>query len=211
MASALALKRLISSNVLPSALRVIRPIGVVPSTSRLFNTNTLREFNEEDDERDLSDDSGHVHSLSRRGDGFFSDVFDPFSPTRSLSSVLNMMNPCMMNPFLSASRGMGGGLRRSWDAKETEDALNLRIDIPGLGKEDVKVSVEQNTLIIKGESAKKSEDEGSSGRYTSRISLPEKIYKMDQIKAEMKNGVLKVVVPKINEEEKSNVIQVQID
>ncbi|XVE52298.1 hypothetical protein DITRI_Ditri02bG0111600 [Diplodiscus trichospermus] len=124
-----------------------------------------------------------------------------------------MMDQFMTNPFLFASRCMGGGLRRSWDAKETEDALNLRIDMPGLGKEDVKVSVEQNTLIIKGKSAKKSEDEDSSGKYTNRINLPEKIYKMDQIKAEMKNGVgvLKVLVPKIKEEEKSNVIQVQID
>nr|KJB51436.1 hypothetical protein B456_008G216100 [Gossypium raimondii] len=137
-------------------------------------------------------------------------VFDPFAPTRSLSQVLNMMDQFMESPFLSASRGMGGGLRRSWDAKETEDALNLRIDMPGLGKEDVKVSVEQNTLVIKGE-AKESEEEENGGRYTSRIHLPEKVYKTDQIKAEMKNGVLKVVVPKMKEEERNDVIQVQID
>lgn len=102
--------------------------------------------------------------------------------------------------------------RRSWDAKETEDALNLRIDMPGLGKEDVKVCVEHNNLIIKGDGEKESEDEetGGSGRYTSRIQLPDKIYKIDQIKAEMKNGVLKVVVPKIKEEERNDVIQVQV-
>ncbi|XVF11195.1 hypothetical protein REPUB_Repub08aG0005000 [Reevesia pubescens] len=211
MACSLVLKRLVSSNVLPSSLRVIRPMAVAPSTSRLFNTNAMSEFDDDGDERDLSDERRHVRSLSRRGDSFFSDVFDPFSPTRSLSQVLNMMDQFMENPLLSASRGMGGGLRKSWDAKETEDALNLRIDMPGLGKEDVKVSVEQNTLIIKGESAKESEDEDTAGKYTSRIHLPEKIYKVDQIKAEMKNGVLKVVVPKIKEEERSDAIQVQID
>ncbi|KAK6250437.1 Alpha crystallin/Hsp20 domain - like 8 [Theobroma cacao] len=211
MASSLALRRLVSSNILPSSMRVIRPIATSPYTSRLFNTNAMREFDDRGDERDLNDDRRQVRSLSRRGDGFFSDVFDPFSPTRSLSQVLNMMDQFMENPFLSASRGMGGGLRRSWDAKETEDALNLRIDMPGVGKEDVKVSVEQNTLIIKGEAAKESEDEESGGKYTSRIHLPEKIYKTDQIKAEMKNGVLKVVVPKIQEEERSDVIQVQIE
>ncbi|XP_021286539.1 23.6 kDa heat shock protein, mitochondrial [Herrania umbratica] len=211
MASFLALKRLVSSNIVPSSMCVIRPIATAPYTSRLFNTNSMREFDGDGDERDLNDDRRHVRSLSRRGDGFFSDVFDPFSPTRSLSQVLNMMDQFMENPFLSASRGMGGGLRRSWDAKETEDALNLRIDMPGLGKEDVKVSVEQNTLIIKGEAANESEDEETGGKYTSRIHLPEKIYKTDQITAEMKNGVLKVVVPKIQEEERSDVIQVQID
>ncbi|KAK8657891.1 hypothetical protein V6N13_036110 [Hibiscus sabdariffa] len=208
--ASLALKRLVSSNILPSSSRLVRPMAVAPSTSRLFNTNAVREFDEEGDERDLSDDRRHVRSLSRHGDGLFSDVFDPFSPTRSLSQVLNMMNHFMENPFVSASRGMGGGLRRSWDAKETEDALNLRIDMPGLGKEDVKVSVEQNALVIRGE-AKESKEEETEGRYTSRIHLPEKVYKMDQIKAEMKNGVLKVVVPKIKEEERNDVIQVQIN
>lgn len=211
MASSLVLKRLVSSNFVPSSMRVIRPMAIAPSTSRLFNTNAVREFKEDGDEHDLSDDRRYARSLSRRGDGFFSDVFDPFSPTRSLSQVLNMMDQFMENPFLSASRDMGGGLRRSWDARETEDALNLRIDMPGLGKEDVKLSVEQNTLIIKGEGLKESEDEETGGRYTSRIHLPEKVYKTDEIKAEMKNGVLKVVVPKIKEEERNDVIQVQVN
>ncbi|XP_022736281.1 23.6 kDa heat shock protein, mitochondrial-like [Durio zibethinus] len=211
MASSLALKRLVCSNILPSSMRVLRPTTVAPYTSRLFNTNAIREFNDDGDERDLDDESRTVRSLSRRGDGFFPDVFDPFSPTRSLSQVLNMMDQFMDNPLLSASRGMGGGIRRNWDAKETEDSLNLRIDMPGLGKEDVKISVEQNTLIIMGEGAKESEDEVNAGRYTSRIHLPEKIYKTDQIKADMKNGVLKVVVPKIKEEERNDVIQVRID
>lgn len=138
------------------------------------------------------------------------DVFDPFAPTRSLSQVLNMMDQFMKSPFLSASRGMGGGLCRTWDAKETEDALNFRIDMPGLGKEDVKVSVEQNTLVIEGE-AKESDEEENGPMYTSRIRLPENVYKTHQINAEMKNGVLKVVVPKMKEEERNDVIQVQID
>ncbi|XWS36949.1 hypothetical protein CRYUN_Cryun19dG0001700 [Craigia yunnanensis] len=210
MAYSLALKRLVSTNILPSSMRVIRPMAIASSTSRLFNTNAMREFDDEGDERELNDDRRHVRSVSRCGDGFLTDVFDPISPTRSLSQVLNMMDKFMENPFLSASRGMGGVLRRSCDAKETQEALNLRIDMPGLGKEDVKVSVEQNTLIIKGEGAKEYEDEDTAVRFTSRILLP-KIYKTDQIKAEMKNGVLKVVVPKIKEGGRNDVIQVQVD
>ncbi|RHN40637.1 putative small heat shock protein HSP20 [Medicago truncatula] len=62
-----------------------------------------------------------------------------------------MVDQLMDNPFLSASRGIGdSGVRRGWDAKETEDCLLLRLDMPGLGKEDVKFSVEQNTLTITG-------------------------------------------------------------
>lgn len=103
------------------------------------------------------------------------------------------------------------GVRRGWDARETEDALHLRVDMPGLGKEDVKISVEQNTLIIKGEGAKEGDEEESARRYTSRIDLPDKLYKIDQIRAEMKNGVLKVVVPKMKEEERKDVISVKVE
>lgn len=49
--------------------------------------------------------------------------------------------------------------RRAWDVKEEDDALYVRIDLPGLGKEDVKVSVEWNTLIIKGEGEQESESD----------------------------------------------------
>lgn len=121
------------------------------------------------------------------------------------------MDQFMENPFLAASRGMGAGLRRGWEVKETDDALNLRIEMPGLGKEDVKVTVEQNTLIIKGEGAKEEDDEESGKRYSSRIDLPEKLYMTNNIKAEMKNGVLKVVVPKVTEEERRDVRQIVVE
>nr|KJB72077.1 hypothetical protein B456_011G157000 [Gossypium raimondii] len=85
MASSLALKRLVSSNILPSSLRV----AIAPSISRLFNTNAA-----------TPDD----HDDRRRADGFFPDMFDPLSPTRSL----NMMDQVKGNRFLSTSRDIPG-------------------------------------------------------------------------------------------------------
>lgn len=205
MASSLAVKRFLSSSLL-------RPLRPVASVSRSFNTNAMRHFDDSaSDDRNLERSDRNLPRTARRDD-FFSDVFDPFSPSRSLSQVLNLMDQFMENPYISASRGIGAGIRRGWDARETEDALLLRVDMPGLGKEDVKVSVEQNTLTIKGEGGKESEDdEEGARRYSSRIDLPEKLYKVDQIKAEMKNGVLKVVVPKMKEEERNDVFSVKVD
>ena len=121
------------------------------------------------------------------------------------------MDQFMENPYLAASRGIGAvGTRRGWDVKETDDALLLRMDMPGLDKEDVKVSVEQNTLTVKGE-GKDSEDEDGGRRFSTRLDLPPTIYELDSIKAEMKNGVLKLVVPKVKEEEKKNVFEVKVD
>ncbi|WJX49742.1 Heat shock 22 kDa protein, mitochondrial [Trifolium repens] len=211
MASSIAVKRFLSStNLLSKSLR-----PVTSTASRSFNTNAMRQYDEHSDDRNVDIDRRSDRSFPRtRRDDLFSDVFDPFSPTRSLSQVLNMVDQLMDNPFLSATRGIGaGGVRRGWDAKETEDALHLRVDMPGLSKEDVKISVEQNTLTIKGEGAKESEEEEEGvRRFSSRIDLPEKLYKIDQIKAEMKNGVLKVIVPKMmKEEERNDVINVKVE
>jgi HSP20 family protein len=140
------------------------------------------------------------------------DVLDPFYPTRSLSQVLNLMEQFMENPFVAASQGLGAGPRRGFDVKEDDNALYIRMDMPGVGKENVKVSVEQNTLIIKGEAEKESEEGEESGRrYSSRLDLPPILYKLDSVRAEMKNGVLKVLVPKVKEEERKNVLQVKVD
>lgn len=119
----------------------------------------------------------------------------------------------MDSPFLS--RGMGSPSRGRWDAKEDDDTLLLRMDMPGLGKEDVKISVQQNSLIIKGEAEKESgdneEDDSGTRRYSSRIDLPPNLYKIDGIKAEMKNGVLKIIVPKVKEEERKDAFHVTVE
>ncbi|CAM0906753.1 unnamed protein product [Alopecurus aequalis] len=87
--------------------------------------------------------------------------------------------------------------------------------MPGLGKENVKVSAEKNNVVIKGEVEKKPWDGDKDGapvsRYSRRIELLTGAFKMDKIKAEMKDGVLRVTVPKVKEEERKDVFQVQVE
>ncbi|PIN07584.1 Molecular chaperone (small heat-shock protein Hsp26/Hsp42) [Handroanthus impetiginosus] len=209
MASSLALRR--AGTVLLSRLRVA-PAAV---NRHWFNTQVTPR---DEDDRRVDVVRQPRSSVSRRRDSlptFFSDPFDPFFPTRNLSQMLNMMDQLDMmdqffdTPFASASRGVG--VRRGWDEREGEDALYLRVDMPGLDKNQVKVSLEQNTLVIKGEGDKESDDEVYQRRFSSRIDLPSDTYKLDGIKAEMKNGVLKVVVPKVKAEERKNVIEVSVE
>ena len=139
------------------------------------------------------------------------DAFDPFSPTRSLSKVLNLMDQFLDNPFLPVSRDAGALLsRRGYDLKEDENSLYIFMDMPGLSKEDVKVTVEQNTLVIKGEKSKEG-DESERRRYSSRLELPSNLFMLDEIKGEMKNGVLKLEVPKVKEEVEKNVHEVKVE
>lgn len=96
----------------------------------------------------------------------------------------------------------------SWDLYETEDAFVLEVDLPGTRKEDVKVAVEGQDLIVEGERASEQTRasgkvyyrERRSGRFVRRARLPESVDK-ERIAAEFRDGVLKVTLPKIKREE----------
>ena len=91
------------------------------------------------------------------------------------------------------------------DIEEDETAIHVKADIPGMDEKDLNVTLDDHYLIISGEKReeKKEEDkkrnyifsERRFGSFCRRISLPEGI-KADEIKAEYKNGVLHVALPK---------------
>jgi len=110
-----------------------------------------------------------------------------------------------------AAYGTGLSGHGWWVSKEDGDAIQLKVAMPGLGKEHVKVSAEKNILVIKGEGDKDPEDRKGPARYTRSLQLPAEAFKMDQIKAEMSNGVLKVTVPKIKAEERKDVFQIKVE
>ncbi|KAJ1383978.1 hypothetical protein SESBI_42929 [Sesbania bispinosa] len=79
------------------------------SVSRSFNTNAMRQYDHHADDCNLDVDRRSDRRAPRHDD-FFSDVFNPFSPTRSLNQVLNMMNQFMENPFFNVGNRLCIGI-----------------------------------------------------------------------------------------------------
>jgi len=78
-----------------------------------------------------------------------------------------------------------------YDVVENENGYELKIDLPGIEKKDIEMNIKDNTLSIKAER----KDEKRQGVYEKAFTLP-KGTNVDKIGAEMKNGVLKVGIPK---------------
>jgi HSP20 family protein len=127
--------------------------------------------------------------------------WDPF---RNLSTLQDQMNRL----FESSFRGQSDeSALTTWapsvDIYETENELVLKADLPEVPEKDIDIHVENNMLTIRGErkfEQKVKQDnylrvERAYGAFSRSFSLPNTV-DTEAIKAEYKNGVLSVIMPK---------------
>ena len=94
------------------------------------------------------------------------------------------------------------------NTREGEFAYHVELDLPGIKKEDIEITTEDNVLTISGERKYKDEVkeddyykvESVYGKFSRSFTLPEKI-DVENIHAESSDGVLEVIIPKLKEEE----------
>lgn len=157
-------------------------------------------------------------------------IWDSFPTARTVQQMMETMERIMEDPFAygvtwpsqqeRARSGYSRG-RTPWAIKEWENDYKIRFDMPGMTKNDVKVWVEESMLVIKAEKVPRNrgntdestieEEEWPTndyGSYSTRIALPENI-EFEKIKAEVKDGVLYITVPKASSTSKIMDINVQ--
>lgn len=100
-----------------------------------------------------------------------------------------------------------GALNSAWlpacDISEDQDAIRIVAEVPGVKPEDVKLSIENNVLTIRGEKQQRGDNSGervhryerSYGSFERTFSLPSTV-DVDRIEAHYDNGLLTVVLPK---------------
>ena len=89
------------------------------------------------------------------------------------------------------------------DIQETDAEFVVKADLPDVKKEDIKIHLQDGVLAIEGERQKEKEETGKRfhkverqfGRFVRRFELPTDIA-AEKVRAEFKDGVLNVVLPK---------------
>lgn len=117
-----------------------------------------------------------------------------------------------LNRVLTGRSAPGGGQDESmaladWapvvDVMETEEEFQIRAELPGVEKKDVKLSVEEGVLAISGHREQEKEEKGKRyhkierayGSFARSFTVPDAVDEQ-KVTAEFKNGLLTVRLPK---------------
>jgi HSP20 family protein len=143
---------------------------------------------------------------------------DPFNEMRNLQNDFNRaFNTAFPGFFSKYEDGLlAGKWAPSVDIYEDQNAIRLEADLPGVKPEDFKLSIENYKLTLSGERKfERSENEDnwhrierSYGSFARTFTLPSTV-NVEEVRAEFKDGVLHVTLPK-REEVKAREIQVNV-
>jgi HSP20 family protein len=128
-------------------------------------------------------------------------IFDPFRDIFSLREDMERVFDSMLGRMPQERREL------VWaplmDVEETEDSVIIRAELPGLKREDIKISVAGDNLVISGERKREFETKNRSyhrlerayGRFVRSVTLPADV-DADKTNAVYKAGILELTLPK---------------
>ncbi len=133
-----------------------------------------------------------------------------WNPWREMSTLQHRINHLFNEPFFRS--GEDDELRMgTWypavDMFDDDDKIVIKAELPGMDKKDISVDIENRVLTLSGErnydNEVKEENyyrrERATGKFKRAFNLPADVDE-DQIKADFKDGVLKVEIPKPEEQ-----------
>ena len=130
-----------------------------------------------------------------------------WNPMRDMFSVKNRMNRLMDDFFIPSPYFRRENTTWDWnpsvDIYNEDNSIVLKAELPGVEKDDINIDVKDRVLTLKGERSIDNEvkeesyyrRERSFGKFERRFSLPENV-NADDIKADYKDGILRIEIPK---------------
>ena len=140
-----------------------------------------------------------------------------WNPNRELDSLQQEMNRLFEGAFTLSSHQKGApGFTPAAEITEHDDAYHLRLEIPGISKDDLDIQATAETVAISGE--RHSSTQGAAdgvtrsefryGSFSRALSLPGRIDHQNVV-ADYSDGILSLTLPKA-EEERNKVVKVNV-
>lgn len=143
-----------------------------------------------------------------------------WNPGRDLMGIQGEMNR-LFDDFFGVPRKAEDQDRLRWtprvNIEEINDHFEITAELPGLGREDVKIEIKDRVLTLTGEKKAENEKrdrnvylfERAYGNFCRTFTLPDNV-DAEKIGAEFKNGLLRIDIPK-TEEAKPKEIEVKVN
>jgi len=135
-----------------------------------------------------------------------------WNPVNEFEDLMNRYNRMFGLTRAGEREGKDLFSRSDWapavDIKETDQAFTVEAELPGMSKDDVKVTVHDGVLTIKGERRQEEETEDKKmhrierfyGSFMRRFTLPENVDE-NSVKANFKDGLLTLTINKAEPKE----------
>jgi len=141
------------------------------------------------------DDSHPFEALHRQMNELFEGFFDDFGLAHW--------------PVPRSSMSELAGLSPRFEVSETDDAIQVTAELPGMDEKDIEVTLENSLLTVKGEKKSEREEkkknyyftERSYGHFQRVVPLPTGVEE-EEVKAKFKKGVLSITLPKTEQAKK---------
>lgn len=125
----------------------------------------------------------------------------PWNPFREVDNIGKEMSTLLENSPLAF---FGRAASPRVDVYQTEKDVMVKAEIPGVSKEDLNVYVDENSIRLAGQIKREQgfnnenmyRTERFYGSFSRTIPLPVEV-KTEQAKAEYKDGILSIIVPKV--------------
>lgn len=149
---------------------------------------------------DLMSDSGFFREMDR--------LFEEYLPHRWLHQFRlgrpGSLAAHSLSPF--------AGKTPTVDVIDREGDFLIKAELPGVGKEDINITIADNTLTLEAKMSKEEKEEKGEyfrreicrGSYQRTLALPAAV-KENEAKATFKNGVLELIVPKVEKTKRSTI------
>lgn len=141
-----------------------------------------------------------------------------WEPLREIEDFFDRYSRALASPFMrSADLVANDGWMPRVDVSENETAFVIKAEIPGIHKDDVKVTLDNGVLTLQGERRQEREEKGwrfhrmerSYGHFMRSFSLPSNV-DASHLKAHFHDGLLEVDCPKL-EQTASQSVQVPVE